>query len=178
MPKSRKSDGFTLVELLVVIAIVAILSLVVMLVVNPIEFLKRGRDVTRLSDLQNLQQAISVALQDATSSASQILCNGGSTPCSGKSNVGTRKVDGTGWVTVNIGAQKSVTLATLPIDPTNTATYHYTYCSDGNNFELDTVLESQQYMPKMSGDGGDDNNYFETGSALNLISASGGSCTY
>ena len=43
--------GFTLIELLVVIAILAVLATAVVLVLNPAELLKQGRDSTRISDL-------------------------------------------------------------------------------------------------------------------------------
>lgn len=60
--------GFTLVELLVVIAIIGILTAVVILIINPLELMKRGRDSIRMKDLSNLQSAINVSLQEATSS--------------------------------------------------------------------------------------------------------------
>ncbi len=170
--------GFTLVELLVVIAIIAILAAVVVLIINPLELTRRGRDAARLTDLANLQQAINVAVQEATGSAATILCKNGSAPCNGSSNTGTRVSDGNGWVKVDMSTQKSVSVPTLPIDPINDATDHYTYCSDGNGWEIDAHLESQQQSPKMATDGGDDTALYEVGSNLKLISPSGGSCTY
>ena len=170
--------GFTLVELLVVIAIIAILAAVVVLIINPLELTRRGRDAARLSDLANLQQAINVSVQEATSSSAAILCNGGATPCSGSSNIGGRTSDGSGWVKVNLSSQQSVSVPTLPVDPINDTTNHYTYCSDGSGWEINTALESQQQSSKLGGDGGEDNNLYEVGSNLGLIKTSGGSCTY
>ncbi|MBU0999767.1 prepilin-type N-terminal cleavage/methylation domain-containing protein, partial [Patescibacteria group bacterium] len=72
--KAASRKGFTLVELLVVIAIIAILAAVVVLIINPLELTRRGRDAARLTDLSNLQQAINVAVQEATGSAATILC--------------------------------------------------------------------------------------------------------
>lgn len=164
--------GFTLVELLVVIAIIAILAAVVVLIINPIELTKRGRDATRLADLSNLQQAINVAVQDATSSGTATLCVGGfnnGTLCQGDSQSGSRNADGTGWVKVNLSSQKSVSVPTLPIDPINNATYHYTYGSDGNTYEIDTVLESDQQKGKMATDGGDNDGAYEVGSNLKIL---------
>lgn len=184
MKKSAQvHKGFTLVELLVVIAIIAILAAVVVLIINPLELTRRGRDAARLSDLANLQQAINVAVQEATGSASTILCEGGGAPCNGSSNVGTRASDGTGWVKVNMSTQKSVSVPTLPVDQLNTTVNHYTYCSDGDGWEINTVLESEQQKGKMANDGGDENatdttGRYEVGSNLKLISASGGTCTY
>lgn len=172
----KEGEGFTLVELLVVIAIIAILAAVVVLIINPLELTRRGRDATRLSDLANLQNAINVAVQEATSSGATntILCNGGAAPCSGNSNdpgSNTRKADGTGWVKVNLSAQKSVSVPTLPADPVNDATYHYSYAtsSNGSAWEIDAVLESDQQKGKMTTDGGNNDNVYEVGSDLTII---------
>ncbi len=175
----KKSNyGFTLVELLVVIAIIAILAAVVVLIINPLELTRRGRDAARLTDFANLQNAINIAAQEATGSAATVLCNGGTTPCTGLSNTGTRDSNGTGWVKVNLSTQQSVSMATLPVDPVNVAVNHYTYCSDGNSFEINTKLESKQQLEKAKVDGGDEDTIYEAGSNLKLISESGGSCTY
>lgn len=56
--------GFTLIELLVVLAIVAILSVVVILTLNPAELLKQSRDSNRISDVGTLKSAISLYLAD------------------------------------------------------------------------------------------------------------------
>lgn len=177
--------GFTLVELLVVIAIIAILAAVVVLIINPLELTKRGRDAARLSDLANLQSAINVAVQESTGSGTvAVLCKASGTyPCNGSSNTGTRVPDGTGWVKTDMSSQKSVSVPTLPVDPINSSVYHYTYCGDKDAWEIDTVLESEQQKSKMANDGGNENNLdltgrYEVGSNLTLIALSGGSCTY
>ncbi len=181
-----RKGGFTLVELLVVIAIIAILAAVVVLIINPLEFTRRGRDAARLSDLANLQNAINVAVQESGGSSTvAILCVAvlpavPAYPCTGASNTGTRAADGTGWVRVNLSASQSVSVPTLPIDPVNpnTAASHYTYCADTDAWEINTVLESAQQSTKMTNDGGNEATRYEVGSNLTLIAASGGSCTY
>ncbi|MBI3684986.1 prepilin-type N-terminal cleavage/methylation domain-containing protein [Candidatus Azambacteria bacterium] len=59
--------GFTLLELLIVITILAILTLVVILFINPVEILKKSRDVQRMSDLRTMKTAIALYLQDKSS---------------------------------------------------------------------------------------------------------------
>lgn len=173
---AQKKNGFTLVELLVVIAIIAVLAAVVVLIINPLELTRRSRDAARLTDLSSLQNAINVAVQEATNSGAAILCAdpGDPAPCGGTSNAagtGTRNSGGTGWVKVNLGAQKSVSVPTLPADPINDSTYHYTYetNSAGDKWEINAVLESQQYLGKMATDGGNNDNVYEVGSDLTIV---------
>lgn len=176
------TKGFTLVELLVVIAIIAILAAVVILIINPLELTRRGRDAARLTDLANLQQAINVAVQESTESAQEILCKGmGAATCAEKSNVGSRVSNGTGWVKVNLSTQKAVSVPTLPIDPSNGSTYHYVYCADTGSgaakWEIFATLESEQQKDKMKTDGGSDIARYEIGSQLDLDTTVAG-CAY
>lgn len=66
MQNSNKK-GFTLLELLIVIGIIAILSVVVILVLNPAETLKKSRDTQRFSDLATLKTALGLYLTTITS---------------------------------------------------------------------------------------------------------------
>lgn len=59
--------GFTLLELLIVITILSILTLVVVLFINPVEILKKSRDVQRMSDLATAKSAIVLYLQNSSS---------------------------------------------------------------------------------------------------------------
>jgi len=174
-----KMKGFSLVELLVVIAIIAILAAVVVLIINPLELIHRSRDAARIKDLENLQQAINVSMQEGTTSLVSILCkDSGEYPCAGSSDINTRLTDGSGWVKANLAAQNSVTVPILPIDPLNNVDYHYTYCANDDKWEINAKLESDQLRPKMYSDGGDDVDRYEIGSSYFLIATSGGSCTY
>ena len=168
-----KISGFTLIELLVVIAILVILALTALIVLNPIELQRRGYDANRVTDLTNLNQAVQSAVAEASGSAATILCFGTTAPCSGAStdNGGnSRANNGTGWVKVNLSSQaQALKLSTLPTDHINDGTYHYSYASDGTDWEFNAVLESDQYKPKMSQDGGNNDNVYEIGTNLSLI---------
>lgn len=177
--------GFTLVELLVIISIIAILAAVIILVINPLELIHRSRDATRIKDLDNLAQAINVSTQEAGMSSNSIvsiLCKtSGSYPCVGStfpSTGNSRLTNGNGWVKANLAIQSSVTFTSLPVDPVNNANYHYTYCADGDKWEINAALESDQIGSKAYSDGGNTVDHYEVGSSYTLIANSGGSCEY
>lgn len=181
--------GFTLIELLVVMAIVAILSVVVILTLNPAELLKQARDSNRFSDLGTLKSAISLYLADVatpllasttadytgcwmssgTSATSTAYCGAFTsffTATSTRTAANNRKVDGTGWVPVvftNISS--GAPIGQLPVDPTNSANYYYAYAATTTNmgFKLVTVLESTKYNGQMSTDSGTSNFFYEGG---------------
>ncbi len=168
--------GFTLVELLVVIAIIGILAVVTFLIIDPIELNKKTRDRVRLTDLKALNSAILIAIQEATSSASEVLCSGTSAPCNGSStpdSAANRSINGTGWVKVNLVGQ-TVTLPTLPRDPVNSGVYIYNYAtnSSGDAYEINGALESKEYKVKdkqMEKDGGNNPDKYEIGTDFTII---------
>lgn len=178
----KTARGFTLVELLIVIAIIAILAVVAFIVINPLELTRRARDASRLSDIASLQQAITVAVQEATSTPNQVLCVGGGNVCQGRSNVDSRNSNGTGWVRVDLSSQQAVSVPTLPIDPNDGLQFHYTYCADTGltgitaDWVIFTTLESTQQSGKMTTDGGPDDTKFEAGTKLSLSGVA--PCTY
>ena len=178
MNKPASKKGFTLLELLVVIGVLAILATATLLVLNPIEIMRQSRDAARVSDLATLKSAISVYITgvsstdlDGGTTSCTTLCyvNAASVTsnCAGRHGTKTttedsdRTVDALGWVPIDFtdipgGSPVSV----LPIDPTNTATYFYSYACDDTNktFELNTVFESVKYLTTDDYDGKDGGN--------------------
>ncbi len=191
-------SSFTLIELLVVIAILAVLATAVVLVLNPSQLLAQGRDSTRLSDLSALNSALSLFQVDAyTQSLGTPNTVYISVPDNASSSCGSlglptpppgwayhcvpasssTKVDGTGWIPVNLTLLSSGSpLSKLPIDPTNTTSsgLYYTYVS-GGSYALSSALESQKYLVSTaSQDQGYDPGRYEIGSDLSLIAKSEG----
>jgi len=60
--KEKRESGFTLLELLIVVSIIAILSVALVLVLNPAEALKKSRDAQRLSDMSTMKTALGLYL--------------------------------------------------------------------------------------------------------------------
>ncbi|MGB7958129.1 MAG: LamG domain-containing protein [Minisyncoccia bacterium] len=166
--------AFTLIELLIVIAIIAILSVVVVLTLNPSAMLQQSRDQNRLSDMDTLVHAlavtqtdtnpislgtssiVSVSLPDpaATTTAGSncaslglpVLPTGYTYHCAGPSYY--RNTNGTGWLGVNFsGYSLGSPLGSLPVDPLNSSSFrlYYTYTTNGTSYEVTSVMESSKY---------------------------------
>lgn len=178
MGKVMKSKGFTVIELLVAVLVIGVLAVITWVFINPPEVAKRTRDAARLINLADFKQAINASVTEATSSANLALCQGTPYPCQGSSNQGSSAANGTGWLKMNLAAQKSVNMSTLLTDPINDGTYHYSFCANGDQWEISAKLESDTEKARMDSDSGNDENLYEVGTNLNLITPNGGSCTY
>jgi len=162
-------------ELLIVIGVLAIMTTAATLVLNPAELLKQARDSTRISDLSTLNDALSLYVtnvgspdMDGSTSTCTTLCyvnaagvaaNCGSRHGAKTTTIDTtREVDGNGWVPVALtDVPGGSPLAVMPIDPTNDATYFYSYSCDNTNktYELNAVFESTKYLTTENYDGTD-----------------------
>ena len=56
----KRKSGFTLIELVLVVGVVGILATVTVLLINPVEFLKQGRDARRIAELRTVNDALGV----------------------------------------------------------------------------------------------------------------------
>ena len=143
--------------------------------------LAEARDSQRMSDLDSVKSAINLYLATTTStptlgiiarSTANATCGFGTCTVTA-----VYTVAGGGWVEVDFTkASGGSPLATLPRDPINgtcgATVCQYAYKGDNTNktFELDAVLESAKYSPKMlnTADGGNSDSYYEIGSAPGL----------
>lgn len=163
--------GLTLVELVILITLLLALGIGGWYLLDPLELRARENDSLRIADLALLSQAINQSAEVNSGSESSALCSGRSR-CEGASHMTSdnyRKSNSDGWVKVDLTAQKSTPISTLPVDPINTEAFHYSFVSDGVGWEINAVLESQMYKVKMVQDGGDNDNKYEVGTNLTLI---------
>jgi len=195
MDTNKNRSSFTLIELLVVLALVAILSVVVVMTLNPAELLKQARDSNRLSDLATINTALNlfstdvtsgfmgtstvvyVSLPSTTSTCSNLglptLPTGYTYNCVTSQNL--RNTDGTGWIPVNFNRISSNSpISQLPIDPTNTTStrLYYTY-TPGGSWELNATVEASKNKlggsnDLVSKDGGSATSLYEIGTNLSL----------
>lgn len=168
MREKTVRSGFSLIELLIVIVIIGVLAAIIVLILDPLEIIRSSRDSIRLQDLATLRDALNANLTQNPRG----LCNGSPPPCFDESDDPSpyvRRNDGTGWIKYDFNILVPPIVAVLPVDPTNNHAYHYSFYSDGEDFELNAVLESAKNKNKMFLDGGDNINIYEVGSNTTLM---------
>ena len=192
----RSLTGFTLIELLVVIAIIAVIATATILVINPAELIKQGRDSTRLSDLNNINRSLGflqvdqpdtsfgsssvvyVSIPDTSSTCANLGLPSlpGSWAYACATDADHRKVDGNGWIPADFTSFSAGSpLSVLPIDPINAVSsgLYYTYIT-GGSWEMTASMESKKRNPSGGveattvNDGGQVSYLYEIGSDLSL----------
>lgn len=142
--KENKVKGFTLLELLIVIAILAILSVALVLILNPAETLRKSRDSQRMSDLARMKTAIGLYMTTVTpanltndTTVNNRCINGAGTDSvfysiAGITDTGVNgaivpvsspgaSVNGSGWLPVDFTKISGGSpISNLPVDPSNT----------------------------------------------------------
>ncbi len=191
----NNKKGFTILELLIVIGILVTLSTTVVLVINPVELLARSRDSKSITELKNVNSALSLyllkkglslgvantvytSLPDASATCSSYvlpnLPTGWSYNC--KNQQDYKKVDGNGWIPVDLSIISiGSPLSIFPVDSVNDEDHYYTYVADTAKgiWELTARLKSTQYgfggsKDSSAFDGGDDFTRYEQGTNLQL----------
>ena len=177
--------AFTLIELLIVIAIIAILGSATVLVLNPVEIIKQGRDGTRITDVENIQKSLNLTLFNNPSLVDSLLSTNiylslpsGSCPLSpptgyayvcNATSANINKTDGTGWIPLTLQ-----NMASLPTDPNSNFYYAFIANPTTKTFTVTALLESEK-QTKLSAakDGGTDPGRFEKGDTGLWSGASG-----
>jgi prepilin-type N-terminal cleavage/methylation domain-containing protein len=159
--------GFTLIELMLVIAIIGILSGVLLTLINPIKIQQKTRDSRRLQDIDSLKGSIVVAVIEGEIDLVETTTACGIDGCD--QTEGGIAVDGSGYIKFTVtgagGLEEYITV--LPIDPSEN--FSYIYASDGNDFEINYVYEHEDNIPKMATDGGNNDDMYEIGTALDIL---------
>lgn len=196
---SSRRLGFTLIELLVVIAIIAILAVVVVLTLNPAELLRQSRDANRISDMATLGSALNLYVTDQSGASSFSLgtastsylsfadqtatstlgdqCQGLGMPSSGylygcAATSTWRSVNSQGWVPVGFTSLSSgAPFSSLPVDPVDqtSSDLYYAYQTNGLQYQVTALAESQKYAKQSTGDGGSDPSLLEEGSGASVM---------
>jgi len=159
--KTPCNRGFTLIELVIATSLILLFLTATVLIVHPVEQLKKARDNKRISDLSLIDRAITEYKIDYgyypdtadTLRTSTTLPQGNTSLTSSTS----------GWIKQNLSAYTTK----LPIDPKNDEIYFYKYIQNGFTYELNAKLE--YYFEQAISDGGGDPTVYEIGNNLSLI---------
>ncbi len=117
--KKEQAKGFTLLELLIVVGIIAILSVALIIVLNPAETLRKARDSSRISDLNTLKTALGLYMTStstpflgpsSTNALNNTWCK--AVPTTARGSDGLAKI----WYST------PTTITDLSLDDSNTAT--------------------------------------------------------
>jgi len=185
----KNQSAFTLIELLIVVGILASLAMTTVLILDPIEMSREGRDSIRLNDLNSLHTALGlfsadksdayigdtltvyVSIPDTSSTCDNLtlpsLPLGWSYACQTEADY--KKVDGNGWIPIDFSSSSyGSPFSVLPVDPINSIPSHYFTYVTGGSWEMTALLESDKHKIKAGTDGGFDPAMYEIGTDLSL----------
>lgn len=181
---NSKRTGFTLIELLIVIGILSVLVVTILVTLNPSEAQKKARDTKRMKDLSTLQSIVQQYINDGNAPICKSPENPSGCNSSGAGeNVQSQNCASTNWVGVSLCRYSN----TVPTDPSNNVqrTYisggtvaspttandnlYYQLKMEGSDYEIRVRQESKGNAGNVINDGGDDTDWAEVGSNLNLL---------
>jgi hypothetical protein len=130
----------------------------------------KQNDLKRRLDVELVAKAINIAMEEGeiklVDTVDCINCT---------SDKGTNSLDGqSGWVKFQIVSGKQGLkkyIKELPSDPINKGKYVYSFASNRNTFEINTVLESEDKLSTdhMKNDGGNNPSIYELGNSVSLL---------
>lgn len=129
--KKTNEKGFTLIELLVVIAIIGLLSTLAVVSLNSAR--QKARDARRQSDLKQISTAMELHMSEVETYPIHDV--GDCTTDNSIAQVDAASLDQTICSGNSIVANGETLLASIPEDPTNSATYFYGYETDTTGAE-------------------------------------------
>ena len=159
----NKKNGFTYIELVLVLAVSAILLVSTIVVYNPVEARAKARDNRRINDLFVLERIVTEFHLDTGTYPDVPSALRTSNVAPSPSTISLDNPQA-GWIDHDLRNYTTV----LPLDPLNDVTNHYAYIHDGETYEINVRME--RAVSEMANDGGDDENAYEIGTNLNLIS--------
>jgi type II secretory pathway pseudopilin PulG len=160
-PKNQPK-GFTVLEILITITVVMIVLGASIVLFNPAIRFAKARDEKRLSDISLLERVINEYRIDNgfyPDEADALRVSTSLPP----DNIGPLQSTTSGWIKEDLSEYN----AKLPTDPTNDATYFYSYQHNGYAYEINANFE--QLIEFAQNDGGDDPAVYEVGDDLTII---------
>ncbi len=159
-------NGLSVLEFLLLLGFGVVLVGLLVVFVDPTNLKRKQRDVARLEALDDLNNALHLALLEG---AIQFEDTRGCRTCT--SATGSLVVDGKGWVKYVPSAQNGLQryLDVLPRDPLNEPPYVFRFVSSSEQgYKLAVPLESAEYQVRMRVDGGIYPDLYEVGTDLSL----------
>ena len=163
----KNEKGVALVDTLIVMGFVGLAVILIMIYVDPLNIVKRNRDIARLEDVDAVSRAIHLALLEGEISLKDTFDCG---TCN--TLKGTVAVNGTGWVEYTpLDGKRGLSryLEELPVDPINNKKFFYKFVSDGlQGYKIAVPLESVEHKVKMRLDSGIYPDLYEVGTDMSL----------